>query len=697
MVSDGVDCCLPAGLLACHAAQSNKNPKAASGRPTAAKKATQQAVSQRAAAPGAKKPTKASAPTTGKLAKAKGSKGPGKAHTQATNKPARGAAKPAAQVKDVGKSKAATPKAVPRAAPAAAIRKASKQQPVAAVQEAAHKGSVYRLFSTPLSFYEASIVCTDMGGRLATAHTPEVNQLLVDLCHDQQSTSGRTEDCWIGLRSKLLSNSCLVDGDEDTCPRLFLWSDNKEATFTAWLPDEPASGTQDPVQCVAVDPVAGAADHTSSWHTSSCTTPLAFICQVPDHQKGRSGGGAAHVAASKRRLSQLTSSSGGGDGGAATTGQGPKPVVKVVGNTAYLLFLTPALQPDAVASCTFIPGHLASVGSAAENEVVRQLCGTQGTSINAKPCWLGLVSTPSGTPGSYGGTLGWADGSAINYTAWYSDEATPASPCTALEPNAPEPSMSWTPMACTTPLPYVCKANVEDVPAGYLPTGNISPSPKPGTGTPTPASARNTTSFNGYSWSVMSGAGSFAGARAACQAAGGDLASVSDPKELKLLGELCLQQEPPSSGELQDCWLNMRRSSATGNWSWQDLSPWKVDAWVDGMPDGAAPEAECGVLNIQASSSSTSNGKVWSAAECEGELPFLCKKALPSPPPSDNPPESPLPLSPSPVPSPPEPPVPASATLQLRQSLYLLFKVRGSWLDGCCLAVHRHVVCAGLT
>lgn len=637
-------------------------------------------MSQPAAAPGAKKTSKAAAPAPRKPTKPKASKAPGAGRTQAPKKPVRAAVKSAAAER---KSKAAPPKAAPRAAPVAAIHKASKQRPMAPVQEAAHKGSVYRLFSTPLSFYEASIVCTDMGGRLATAHTAEVNQLLVDLCHDQQSTSGNTDDCWIGLRSKLLSDSCLVEGDENTCPRLFLWSDNKEATFTAWLPDEPASGTQDPVQCVAVDPVAGAADHTSSWHTSSCTTPLAFICQVPEHQKGSGG---AQVASSKRHLAQLTSSSGSGDGGAVSTGQVQPPVVKVVGSIAYLLYLTPALHQDAVSLCTFIPGHLASVASAEENEVLRSLCATQGSSINAKPCWLGVVNKPTGsTPGSYGGVLGWADGSPWGYTAWYTNEATPAAPCTALEPNAPEPSMSWTPMSCTMPLPYVCKAVADDLPPGYLPTGGGTPgtptSPAPGSGTTQP-SVRNVTTFNGYRWAIVSGAGSYAAAQATCQANGAELASASDPKEFQLLGELCLQQDPPSSGELQDCWLGMRRAQPTGAWFWQDSdSGVKADAWVAGMPDNAAPEAECGVLNIQAASSSTSNGRVLSAADCEEQLPYLCKQALPpaSPQPPADPVESPvLPPSPSPVPTPPEPPVPAAATLQLRQSLYLLFKVGGS-------------------
>ena len=88
--------------------------------------------------------------------------------------------------------------------------------------------------------------------------------------------------------------------------------------------------------------------------------------------------------------------------------------------------------PEAEAFCTEIGATIASINSAAENELARTACG-------ASMCWLGLeeIGGNARTPKA-SQTWRWVDGSTATYTNWQSDQ--PANADGSDERNA---MMNW--------------------------------------------------------------------------------------------------------------------------------------------------------------------------------------------------------------------------------------------------------------
>jgi cysteine-rich repeat protein len=103
----------------------------------------------------------------------------------------------------------------------------------------------------PWGFAEA--VCNDLGGHLASVHSPETNALL-------RRISGPSSEYWIGLTDQAVEGT-------------WTWSNGKAAVWTNWEPNEPNnSGDED---CVSVRPQGG-------WNDWSCTNKLLpYACELP--------------------------------------------------------------------------------------------------------------------------------------------------------------------------------------------------------------------------------------------------------------------------------------------------------------------------------------------------------------------------------------------------------------------------------
>ena len=227
--------------------------------------------------------------------------------------------------------------------------------PISAVAADKPWGSVefnrhfYRFYNTSMSYEEATEFCKDQGGHLVTITSAEENEFVASLF------SGAT--IWLG------GNDIETDGK-------FVWDTGEYFFYSNWASGEPNNAgpyvNQDYMRMY--DDGTWDDIEESSWP---------FVCEWDSYK----------------------------DNTKVTIPQGATEF-----NGHSYIFIDTTFGWDAAAEfCVRRGGHLATISSAEENDVVHSLCG-------ASNIWLG------GNDCETEGTFAWMTGEAMNFTNWSSGE-----------------------------------------------------------------------------------------------------------------------------------------------------------------------------------------------------------------------------------------------------------------------------------
>ncbi|XP_062841105.1 C-type mannose receptor 2 [Trichomycterus rosablanca] len=225
------------------------------------------------------------------------------------------------------------------------------------------QGVQYQLLQARQDWEGALHVCESMNGTLATIREPRQHAYLTLLL------DALRKPAWIGLRN---------DGG-----RSYRWLGEDEVTFSVWHDGEP-------------NLMVGCGHMTTSgqWTVSSCSAKLdAAICQINTEK-----------AIDHKWMY-------------------PGHCLQTVGDWSWVPFRNscyafnlyqPRLQQEALHTCKKVGAELLSVLDESENGFVWEHIQTYQD--QAKGAWLGLTFNPRG------GSLQWADSSAVEYTNWEQQE-----------------------------------------------------------------------------------------------------------------------------------------------------------------------------------------------------------------------------------------------------------------------------------
>jgi hypothetical protein len=433
---------------------------------------------------------------------------------------------------------------------------------------------VYVLYSEPLPQEAAEVVCSAMGGHLASAHNQVENQALVDLCNAQDTTPG----CWMGLMATNGSTSANASNSH-------VWIDGTDLEYLDWLPDQPSGDDA----CTSLRKAAPNDTSSSAWQSSGCNNQLAFLCKVD-----------STVAAQLDLLANITTSPAVSP---APPGYQYPSTSMVLNNSTYLLYEQAANFDTAIMMCGFVGGHLASAHSTLESQLLQYLCAAS----SAGSCWLGLKSIDSD------GTYVWVDGSTIDWLPARSLASEAG--CVHVYVPASNTSIpdSWQTSDCAAQRPFLCK--VDSTAASHLDLYGISPSPAPST-SPDIAIPSTSMVLNNSTYLLYEQASNFSTASMMCGSVGGYLASAHSTLEGQLLQDLCRYATTPN------CWLGLAGIPA-GNYSWVDGTPVDFLAWQEAHP---LPGDGCSYVAAGQSGNTTgSSSQAWRSSSCGEQLAFLCK------------------------------------------------------------------------
>ena len=258
---------------------------------------------------------------------------------------------------------------------------------------------------------------------------------------------------------------------------------------------------------------------------------------------------------------------------------------------------------EARAACQSAGSDLASIRSAAEDAEAWGLTGGQST-------WIGF------TDAAEEGTWVWSDGSTVNYTNWGTPEPTNnygAEHCGKYQGSS---SGYWASAYCDDTNAYLC--NVFWPPSPPAPPG-APPSPPSPPSPPAPPSLPPKSPPpalpDGTRFTFHSGASTWAEARAACQSAGSDLASIRSAAE---------DAEAWGLTGGQSTWIGFTDAAEEGTWVWSDGSTVNYTNWGTPEPTNNYGAEHCG--KYQGSSSG-----YWASAYCDDTNAYLCNVFWPPP------------------------------------------------------------------
>jgi hypothetical protein len=154
-----------------------------------------------------------------------------------------------------------------------------------------------------------------------------------------------------------------------------------------------------------------------------------------------------------------------------------------------------------------------------------------------------------------------------------------------------------------------------------LPSPPPSPSPPPPSPSPPPPSP----------FVYISTVQPWVAHRAACQALGGDLASIHSAAENAAVLAVIPQSAAP--------WIGATDAVSEGTWRWSDGTPWDYSNWAPGEPNDEGGNEDCALLYASGA---------WNDGQCPvSDRGAVCRRPSPSPPrllpsPSPPPPSAPL-------------------------------------------------------
>ncbi|CCD67798.1 C-type lectin domain-containing protein [Caenorhabditis elegans] len=285
---------------------------------------------------------------------------------------------------------------------------------------------------------------------------------------------------------------------------------------------------------------------------------------------------------------------------------GPGSIYQQSNSRCLTLFRAAVNFQTAESICATLSGHLVSIHNAIDNAFV----SSQAQKYMDGGAWIGAqASAPDVTnPLNWY----WTDGSNFDYQNYKVGQPTPpgSTACMQLETG----TAKWQTANCTNKLPFICSAAATVVPT--CPTITI-PSHCP----------------SGYTWFETTDFcykttvqfTNFNDARSACQADGGDLASIHSIAENAFLVGLSKAGITNKDKDWNDdVWIGLVYQNS--KWQWTDGSVVNYVNWGDGEPNNMNKEWWTALV-ADPHEGKNSEGTRWNNVPQDDQRAFLCKIA----------------------------------------------------------------------
>ncbi|KAK0412065.1 hypothetical protein QR680_006015 [Steinernema hermaphroditum] len=247
--------------------------------------------------------------------------------------------------------------------------------------------------------------------------------------------------------------------------------------------------------------------------------------------------------------------------------------------------------------CENLGGHLASIQSAQENQLVTSKAVSLFKEVGGDSFWLGGTYRPW--------TWSWINGAPFTFTNFPRNAVfDPRWSCLFI---AGKRGL-WLPTYCSNTAPFVCE--ITKRPGEYATTTTITPVPST-TPTTYPCS-------NGHIYIVNHKRVSWTAAEEYCTAQRGHLVSILSQEESDFVAHAIEAQNNRIQKLGSDIWIGGYLRN--GRWTWLDGSAWKYTNFRSFQPN-TVPGNNC--LQIFDSSY-----KKWMNYDCNREFPSVCKVAV---------------------------------------------------------------------
>jgi hypothetical protein len=256
-----------------------------------------------------------------------------------------------------------------------------------------------------------------------------------------------------------------------------------------------------------------------------------------------------------------------------------------LGDKRYCLYLDATPWPAAEQRCNEHGGHLATLGSLAEEQALFQ---TLGTPPGVPNFWIGLAEPREGR-------WLWSNGQRVAFFAWNAGEPNNA----GGSENCGEwlfPTGRWNDLDCAIDHPFLCENKL------------ASPKARP------PACKGRSFTLGESAYCLHeTDASDWEKAQRACSSAGGTLAVVETAAENQGIAAALGARPVQVSGSV---WLGLSDRAHEGSFTWASGAPLSHTAFRAGEPNNAGEE-DCVEW-------SPGDGK-WNDLPCSSSLPSLCE------------------------------------------------------------------------
>ncbi|EFO93073.1 CRE-CLEC-51 protein [Caenorhabditis remanei] len=285
---------------------------------------------------------------------------------------------------------------------------------------------------------------------------------------------------------------------------------------------------------------------------------------------------------------------------------GPGAVFQSSSSRCFTFFRTGVDFQSAEAICATLNGHLVSIHNAIDNAFV----SSQAQKYFDGSAWLGAKTTAPDVTNPL--NWYWTDGSNFDYQNYRVGEpsAQGATACMQLQTG----TAKWLTTNCSTQLPFICSYSSSVTPT--CPTVTI-PSHCPSGYTwydETDFCYKSTVRFTNFN-----------DARSACQADGGDLASIHSQAENQFLVELSKAGiTNKDKGHNDDVFIGLIYQNS--KWQWTDGTAVNYLNWGDGEPNNMEKEWWTSLVADPHEDRNTEDTRWNNVAQVDMRA-FICKRA----------------------------------------------------------------------
>ncbi|KAL8575205.1 hypothetical protein ACOMHN_042326 [Nucella lapillus] len=404
-------------------------------------------------------------------------------------------------------------------------------------------------------FAAAQSYCSGQGASLAALDSADVIKFLYPYVHNARAAGAFT--LWIGL----------TDNNQDNGPWKWVAGNRPLGRWHNW-PNNRATNTHGKQDCITID----SNDRNLRWHpTPTCTTAHRFICQLPVNKP----------------LSRPTTP--------PVHYRCPRGYVMYSPlNTCVQLVSRDMTWDQARSTCKRHSADLVTITNSAFNSFIKAQIRTHRGKY-----WIGLHDRHQEN------VFQWLDSnSRASYTDWSSGQPNrqgATANCVALFDQG---LYQWYETPCGSRYHFICQTKA-----------TVNGHPPPVT-TPRPWSANCGPYWeaapNSYScYMFNTDRLSWTDARLACQAKGGDLASITAlAEEAYITGRIASLNTP-------FFWVGANDRQVETGWQWSDRSPFSFLDWNPGEPNNRGNSDCVGIART--------DGR-WSDFTCTSRYAYICEK-----------------------------------------------------------------------